>query len=173
MLDALGDLTGIVQLALALPVVVLDAESSGRASLLCDELVAAGGREVRKPIGFRRRHPAVAVPLADTQSNRYQVLARIATLGQRKLRLQRLAVTRVDRAAQGVELPAGIVDDPLDKNFVAAKAHCVGKRCADRHRAPLNDDERSRWICATELEGYARAVRRYFPEAFVLAQNGG
>src|SRR5580658_6633781 len=152
MLDALEDAAGLMQFALALPVVVLHAESPRRLPLFGDEIVAAGPREIRQPIRLRCIDPPFAVLLPNAQRNRYQILARIAVLGQRKSGFEGLAVTRVDRTAQRVELSAGIVDDPFDKDFVAAKTHRVGKRGTDRHRAPLNDDERSRWVGAAELE---------------------
>jgi hypothetical protein len=82
-----------------------------------------------------------------------------------------LPVAGVDRSAERVELAAGVVDDPLDKNVVTAETHRVGERRPDRHRAALHDDERSSGVRAAKFQRYAQPVSLRSSKAGALAQN--
>ncbi len=168
--DALADLAGFVQLAFALPTIVRHAESAGGALLLLDELVAAKGREIRQPLGLGRRDPAIAFAFDDAPRDGNQVLAGVAVGRQRIGRFEELAIARVDRTPERVELAARIVDDPFGEDLVAAKTHGVREGRADRHRAALHHDERAGRIRAAELERDARAVARRLAEALSVAK---
>src|SRR5271165_2060745 len=109
-----------MQLAFALPVIVGDAEALRRMTLLRDELVASGRSEVRQPLFLPCADPTLAVTLADSLRDRHEILAGIAIVRQWESGFEKLAVTRVDRTAQCVELTACIVDDPFDEDVVTA-----------------------------------------------------
>ena len=171
MLDAFADFTGVMQLALALPAIVLHAEAPRRRLLLRDELVAPDLREVRQPLRFLGGDPALAVDLGNALRDRHEILAGIAVFGEGIRRVEELTIASIYRASERVELSAGIVDDPFNENVITGEPHRTGEGRASRHRAPLHDDEGSRRVRAPKLQRDPVAVVRRLAVSITFPQD--
>ena len=164
-LDAFAHPAARVQLAFALPVIVADAEAFGRAPLAGDDFVAPGRRKIRQPRFFGFGHPTVAVALADLLREGDQIIAGIAVLRKREIRLEELTVTGVERTPERVELAAGVVDDPLDEDVVAAQTHRICQCRADDIERPCTTTSGPVGLALPNSSETRGAVGRAFAEA--------
>ena len=88
----------------------------------------------------------------------HQILARIAVVGQTRRLTQLLQDARLERARQGLELGARVVDVELGGDLRALRAQQARERVADRGRARADDHERAGRVRGDELEPDAAAA---------------
>ena len=107
-------------------------------------------------------------------ADRFQVVAGIEALGHRTdVLAQGLAVAKVGRARQDVDLAAGVVDVIFARRLATGKDQEAGERIAEHRAARMADVHRPGRVRADvfDVDRPLRA-RRAGPEARALGQNG-